>query len=230
VCVDNYNRSRRAATALIVDEQKITFEWILQGLLDAADADQVQLKMCGKTRNSTTQINFERNWERLLNSYPEAQSYLRLQLYPNRDAWVLAFTHRFFNLAYNPLKGESQFVRLNEVNRELPRIMLTSYRDQYFITIDDVCAKFLTPAMQKLQRYQMDQCSHYRAYRASLESELQQDRARDLEARDDIIMRTASSNFSSVSINISNIEGQTSIIQEQVHEHGNKQDIQESDQ
>ncbi|CAG8841779.1 44167_t:CDS:1, partial [Gigaspora margarita] len=70
---------------------------------------------------------------------------------------------------------------LNDVNRELPRITLTSYRDQFFITIDDVCAKFLMPEMQKLQRYQMDQCSYYRAYRASLESELQQDRARDLE-------------------------------------------------
>ncbi|CAG8802165.1 9268_t:CDS:2 [Cetraspora pellucida] len=32
---NNYNRSQLVATALIIDEQKITFEWILQELLNA---------------------------------------------------------------------------------------------------------------------------------------------------------------------------------------------------
>ncbi|CAG8466689.1 3365_t:CDS:2 [Dentiscutata heterogama] len=35
VCVDNHNRSWLVAIALIIDEQKIAFEWVLQGILKA---------------------------------------------------------------------------------------------------------------------------------------------------------------------------------------------------
>ncbi|CAG8771738.1 31391_t:CDS:2, partial [Racocetra persica] len=72
------------------------------------------------------------------------------------------------------LMRESQFVRFNKINRELPRVMHATYQDHYFMAIDEACTKFLIPAIQKLQRNQMDQCPHYRAYRTDLEFELQQ--------------------------------------------------------
>ncbi|CAG8827141.1 7540_t:CDS:1, partial [Gigaspora rosea] len=65
------------------------------------------------------------------------------------------------SLVERHLMRESQFVRLNEINGELPRIIPTSYRDHYFNAIDEVCAKFLTPAIQNLQHHQMDQCPNY---------------------------------------------------------------------
>ncbi|CAG8792903.1 9854_t:CDS:2, partial [Racocetra fulgida] len=108
-----------------------------------------------QARNSTTEAVFEKKWQQVLDLFPEAQSYFRRQLYPHREAW-------------------SQFVRFNETNGELPRVMNASYRDHYFIAIDEACTKFLTPAIQKLQQNQMDQCSHYRAYHTNLEVELQQ--------------------------------------------------------
>ncbi|RIB27978.1 hypothetical protein C2G38_2159161 [Gigaspora rosea] len=43
------------------------------------------------------EIVFERNWQKVMDLYPEAQSYLRCQLYPHWEAWALAFTHQFFN-------------------------------------------------------------------------------------------------------------------------------------
>ncbi|CAG8837503.1 16737_t:CDS:1, partial [Cetraspora pellucida] len=69
---------------------------------------------------------------------------------------------------------ESQFVRFNEINKMLPCVMHATYRDHYFIAIDKACTKFLTPAIQKLQQNQIDQCPHYQAYHTDLEFELQQ--------------------------------------------------------
>ncbi|CAG8782229.1 2866_t:CDS:2, partial [Racocetra fulgida] len=169
VCVNNHNRSCLTATALILDEQKITFEWILQGLLNATGG------LAPKARNNTTETTFEKKWKEILDNYSEAQYYLEHQLYPHQEAWVLAFTHRFFNCGiqstqrvevYNAILKKllngtrslmevSEFVRLNETACELPRIMLASYRDHYFMAIDKVCERFLTPAILKLQRYQM---------------------------------------------------------------------------
>ncbi|CAG8802166.1 9269_t:CDS:2, partial [Cetraspora pellucida] len=72
------------------------------------------------------------------------------------------------------LMRELQLVRFNEINGELPRVMHATYRDHYFIAIDEACTKFLIPAIQKLQWNQMDQCPHYQAYYTDLEFELQQ--------------------------------------------------------
>ncbi|CAG8635863.1 9410_t:CDS:2 [Cetraspora pellucida] len=108
-----------------------------------------------QARNSITETVYERKWQQVLDLFPEAQFYLRCQLYPHREAWVLAFTHQSFNyevvsIIEQHLMRESQFVRFNEINGELPRIMHATYRDHYFMAIDKACTKFLIPAIQKL--------------------------------------------------------------------------------
>ncbi|CAG8672713.1 7752_t:CDS:2 [Cetraspora pellucida] len=72
------------------------------------------------------------------------------------------------------LTKESHFVHLNETINKLPISQEEKYCDRYFQRVDKICNKFLTPAILKLQRSEMNRSMHYRCHIASLEDELGQ--------------------------------------------------------
>ncbi|CAB5195400.1 unnamed protein product [Rhizophagus irregularis] len=254
ILVDNHNRSRLAATAIVSDETKDTFSWLFASISKATgglapsllytDADPAMIaaarsswpatkhhfclfhirknlekhflsKYHGEkwkkffatfcsTRNSRVESIFEERWTTLLNEYPDAKNYLQRQLYPCREAWALCFTHRAFNAgiqntqrveSYNGiiknnvsgssslielertierlLEKESRYVRLNETIGKLPVSQEEDYYNHYFKEVDVLCQQFLTPAVLKLQRHEMNRSMHYRCHIANLENELQ---------------------------------------------------------
>ena len=71
------------------------------------------------------------------------------------------------------LAKESQFTCFNETIGKLPVSRDEDYHDHYFKTIDTSCQKFLTPALLKLQRYEMNRSMHYRCYNTNLKKELE---------------------------------------------------------
>ncbi|RIB21559.1 hypothetical protein C2G38_2176301 [Gigaspora rosea] len=175
ILIDNHNRSRLVATAIISDE----------------------------TKDTRVEITFEKRWNELLHKYPDASSYLQYQLYKYRESWVLCFTHRAFNAGvqstqrvecYNGiiksqvngqsnllelennikklLEKTSHFTRLNESIGQLPVNRKESYYSKYFNKVDISCQKFLTLAILKLQRDEINRSIHYRCYIVDLKDEL----------------------------------------------------------
>jgi MULE transposase domain len=253
IIVDNHNRSRLVATAILSDETKDSFTWLFQSLLDATgglmprllytDADPAMIasvnnswpttkhhfcifhirknlekhfmgKYYGekwrkffaafcRARNSRVESIFEERWAALITEYPDAANYLQRYLYQCREAWVLCFTHRAFNAgiqstqrveSYNGiiknhvsgssslielesvierlLSRESRFISLNETICKLPASQDEDYHNYYFKEVDISCQKYLTPAILKLQRHEMNRSMHYRCQKAILEDEL----------------------------------------------------------
>ena len=242
VLVDNHNRSRLAATAIVSDETKDTFTWLFESINKATgglaprllytDADPAMIAavnsswpntkhhfclfhirknlekhLLGKfgsekwskffadfcyVRNSRVESIFNERWNSLLQQYPNAASYLQRQLYKCREAWALCYTHRAFNAgvqstqrveSYNAiiksnvngttslleldhtierlLAKESHYMHLNETLSKLPANREEDYNDVYFKEIDVSCQHFLTPAILKLQRHEMNRSMHY---------------------------------------------------------------------
>ena len=255
ILVDNHNRSRLAATAIVSDETKDTFSWLFTSLSKATggltpsllytDADPAMIAAINSTwpttkhhfclfhirknlekhflskyrgekwnkffaafcyaRNSRVESIFEERWAALLQEYPDATSYLQRYLYPCREAWVLCFTHRAFNAgiqstqrveSYNSiiknnvngsssltelehtieklLAKESKFIKLNETIGKLPVSQDEDYHNHYLKEVDISCQYFLTPAILKLQRHEMNRSMHYRCHLSNLEYELKQ--------------------------------------------------------
>ncbi|CAG8724192.1 1521_t:CDS:2, partial [Rhizophagus irregularis] len=71
------------------------------------------------------------------------------------------------------LEKESRYVRLNETIGKLPVSQEEDYHNHYFKEVDVLCQQFLTPAVLKLQRHEMNRSMHYRCHIANLENELQ---------------------------------------------------------
>jgi len=243
LAIDNHNRSRLVATALVSNETQTTFSWILTSILKATnhppallftDADLAMVAAIQEVwsttkhqfclfhirknldkhflgvfkgdqwklfiarfynvRNSRVEQLFEERWSKLLMDFPEAARYLQRQLYPAREAWALCFTHQAFNAgiqstqrveSYNAifkdslsavsslvdvektierfLAKESRYQRVNEVKGQLPTMKNEDYYQRYFQTIDETCQRFLTSAVLKLQRCEMNRSGHYRA-------------------------------------------------------------------
>ncbi|CAG8790622.1 12157_t:CDS:2, partial [Racocetra fulgida] len=252
ILIDNHNRSRLVATAVVSDETKDTYIWIFENIIKATgglaprllytDADPVMIAavdsclpmtkhhfclfhihknlekhFLGKyhdnwkkifndfcyVRNSRSELVFEKRWCELLYKYTDASSYLNSQLYQHREAWALCFTHRAFNASvqstqrvesYNGiiktqvnglssllelensikrlLERESRFTRINKTIGLLPVNRDESFYNKYFNNIDTSIQKFLTPAILKLQRDEINRSIHYRCYIASLKDEL----------------------------------------------------------
>jgi hypothetical protein len=253
ILVDNHNRSRLAATAVLSDETKESFAWVFRSLLDATgglkprllytDADPAMIaavndswpttkhhfclfhirknlekhflgKFRGEkwakffsafcyARNSRVESIFEERWAELITEYTDAANYLQRYLYQCREAWVLCFTHRAFNggiqstqrvesynsIIKNHVNGssslielesvieklllrESRFIHLNETIGQLPASQNQNYHNCYFKKVDVSCQQYLTPAILKLQRHEMNHSMHYRCQRAILEDEL----------------------------------------------------------
>ncbi len=71
------------------------------------------------------------------------------------------------------LAKESRFIRYNETTGKLPVSRDEDYHDHYFKKIDISCQQFLTPALLKLQRHEMNRSMHYRCCNANLKNELE---------------------------------------------------------
>lgn len=71
------------------------------------------------------------------------------------------------------LAKESHFIRYNEAIGKLSVSRDEDYHDHYFKKIDMFCQWFLTPALLKLQRHEMNRSMHYRCYSANLKDELE---------------------------------------------------------
>jgi hypothetical protein len=253
--VDNHNRSRLVATALVSNETQETFNWILNSIFRVTgnlapallftDADLAMVAAVQKTwpatkhqfclfhirknlekhflgvfkgdrwelfissfyhvRNSRAEQLFEERWSAFQEQFSEAARYLQRQLYPTREAWALCFTHKAFNAgiqstqrveSYNAifkenlsrvsslidvertverfLEKESRFQRVNEVKGELPIMKNEDYYQRYFQAVDDVCQQFLTTAIVKLQRCEMNRSAHYRGSHVEINGESEQ--------------------------------------------------------
>jgi len=59
------------------------------------------------------------------------------------------------------LAKASQFVRLNETVSKLPVSQEEDYHNHYFKEVDVSCQHFLTPAILKFQRHEMNRSMHY---------------------------------------------------------------------
>ncbi|CAG8584661.1 6862_t:CDS:2, partial [Racocetra fulgida] len=78
---------------------------------------------------------------------------------------------------------ESCFIKLNEVINQLPVSREDSYANRYFEKVVEICSKFLTPAILKLQRSEINRKSMYNAYIIELEQlvdGLEQERIREV--------------------------------------------------
>ena len=71
------------------------------------------------------------------------------------------------------LKKESRFINLNKIISQLPASKEKDYHDHYFSKIDVSCQNFLTPAILKLQRREINRSMHYRCRKTNLENELE---------------------------------------------------------
>ncbi|GBC03827.1 hypothetical protein RclHR1_05350001 [Rhizophagus clarus] len=121
--IDNHNRTRVIAQALIEDETDSTFQWILDCILratnflfprviftdgDLAMAAAIKAKLPNThhciclfhinqnfIKHSCVE-DFERRWQRLISNYPAAKSYLQNKLYPIRFSWAYCYTQTRF--------------------------------------------------------------------------------------------------------------------------------------
>ncbi|GES88875.1 protein FAR1-related sequence 5-like [Rhizophagus clarus] len=121
--IDNHNRTRVVAQALIEDETDSTFQWILDCILratnflfprviftdgDLAMAAAIKAKLPNThhciclfhinqnfIKHSCVE-DFERRWQRLISNYPAAKSYLQNKLYPIRFSWAYCYTQTRF--------------------------------------------------------------------------------------------------------------------------------------
>ncbi|CAB4425493.1 unnamed protein product [Rhizophagus irregularis] len=68
---------------------------------------------------------------------------------------------------------ESQYAQLNDTIGKLPVSREEDYHDHYYKKIDIYCQRYLTPALLKLQRHEMNRSMHYRCCITNLENELE---------------------------------------------------------
>jgi hypothetical protein len=68
---------------------------------------------------------------------------------------------------------ESQYAQLNNTIGKLPVSQEEDYHDHYFKKIDVLCQRYLTPALLKLQRHEMNRSIHYQCCITNLENELE---------------------------------------------------------
>jgi len=71
------------------------------------------------------------------------------------------------------LAKESHYIHYNEAISKLSMSRDEDYHDYYFKKIDISCQRFLTLAILKLQRHEMNRSMHYRYYNANLKDELE---------------------------------------------------------
>ncbi|CAB4434524.1 unnamed protein product [Rhizophagus irregularis] len=228
ILVDNHNRSRLAATAIVSDETKDTFSWLFASISKATgelapsllytDADPAMIAAARSswptTKHHFCLFHIRKNLEKYFLSKYYGEKWKKFfatfcstrnsRLYPCREAWALCFTHRAFNAgiqstqrveSYNGiiknnvsgssslielectierlLEKESRYVRLNETIGKLPVSQEEDYHNHYFKEVDVLYQQFLTLAVFKLQRHEMNRSMHYRCHIANLENELQ---------------------------------------------------------
>ncbi|CAB5172146.1 unnamed protein product [Rhizophagus irregularis] len=68
---------------------------------------------------------------------------------------------------------ESRYAQLNNTIGKLPVSREEDYHDYYYKKIDIYCQRYLTPALLKLQRHEMNRSMHYRCCITNLENELE---------------------------------------------------------
>ena len=72
------------------------------------------------------------------------------------------------------LAKENKFIKLNETIGKLSVSQDEDYHNHYFKEVDISYQHFLTPAILKLQRHEMNRSMHYRCHLSNLEYELKQ--------------------------------------------------------
>ncbi|CAB4479910.1 unnamed protein product [Rhizophagus irregularis] len=68
---------------------------------------------------------------------------------------------------------EGRYAQLNDTIGKLPVSREEDYHDHYYKKIDIYCQRYLTPALLKLQRHEMNRSMHYRCCITNLENELE---------------------------------------------------------
>ncbi|CAG8731426.1 1372_t:CDS:2, partial [Funneliformis caledonium] len=128
--------------------------------------EQIFCSFC-YARNNRVESIFEERWAALLQEYPDTTSYLQRYLYPCREAWLEYTIERL-------LAKESKFIKLNETIGKLPVSQDEDYHNHYFKEVDISYQYFLTLAILKLQRHEMNHSMHYQYHLSNLEYELKQ--------------------------------------------------------
>ncbi|CAB5342892.1 unnamed protein product [Rhizophagus irregularis] len=179
ILVDNHNRSRLAATAIVSDETKDTFSWLFASISKATgglapsllytDADPAMIAAARSswpaTKHHFCLFHIRKNLEKhFLSKY-------------HGEKWKKFFatfcSTQLERTIERLLEKESRYVRLNETIGKLPVSQEEDYYNHYFKEVDVLCQQFLTPAVLKLQRHEMNRSMHYRCHIANLENELQ---------------------------------------------------------
>ncbi|CAG8746081.1 14334_t:CDS:2, partial [Funneliformis caledonium] len=138
-------------------------------------------------RNSQVESIFEERWAALLEAYvlcfthrafnAGIQSIQRIELYNsiiknnvNGSSSLTELEHIIERL----LAKKSKFIKLNETIGKLPVSQDEDYHNHYFKEVDISCQYFLTLAILKLQRHEMNHSMHYRCHLSNLKYELKQ--------------------------------------------------------
>ncbi|CAG8501112.1 13607_t:CDS:2 [Funneliformis mosseae] len=199
--LDNHVRSRIVTTAIVSEETKETYQWILKCLLSATDnlalnvlftdADPAivlaihetlpstkynyciwhlrknldknlrgQLhknynefvKAWNKYQNFFLENEFQKQWHKLLTSYPTAKKYLTLK----SSATLFELDTHIQSL----LNKEQQFEQHEQSNQN-STVGLPNVVRRYFKRIDAIIKKFLTPRVLKMQHNQMNESLLY---------------------------------------------------------------------
>ncbi|CAG8608969.1 1931_t:CDS:2, partial [Cetraspora pellucida] len=169
ILIDNYNHSRLAVTAVVSDETKDTFIWLFGNIVKATgglasyllymDADPAMIAAVNAcwpaTKHHFCLFHICKNLEK--------------HLLVTGSSTLLELENNIKKL----LEKESRFTRLNESIGQLPVNREESYYNRYFNKIDISCQKFLTPAILKLQRNEINRSIYYRCFVANLKDELE---------------------------------------------------------
>ncbi|CAG8595724.1 5353_t:CDS:2, partial [Scutellospora calospora] len=161
ILIDNHNQSHLVATALLSDETKDTFSWLFESFkkvtsglvlsLLYTDADLAMIAAAKRVQST---------------QHVEAYNSI-IKSNVNRTLSLLELDHTIERL----LVKENQFVNLNDAISKFSMSQEEGYHNWYFKKIDEVCQRFLTPAILKLQQNEMNRSAHYQCNMISLNEE-----------------------------------------------------------
>ncbi|CAG8538409.1 4203_t:CDS:10, partial [Scutellospora calospora] len=155
IIIDNHNRSRLVATAVISDETSDTFSWIFENLLEASNSLTPKVLFTDADCAITTQ---------------RVESYNRIiKKHVNGSSSLLELSNTIERLLFK----KDQYQRFNEVAGVLPAIHNEDYYNRYFNLVDKSYQKFLTTAILKIQCCEMNLSIHYQAQLVNLTDGLQ---------------------------------------------------------
>ncbi|CAG8490038.1 14766_t:CDS:10 [Cetraspora pellucida] len=130
------------------------------------------------TRNSRVESIFEKHWGDLIQKSFNAsvQTTQRVESYNGIIKKHVNGSSSLFessNTIERLLIKKDRYQHFNEVKGVLPVIHNKNYCDRYFKLVDESCQKFLTVAILKIQRCEMNRSIHYRAQLVNLVDEFQ---------------------------------------------------------